>query len=116
MRSRLGVWLEWRLFSEKGGWRRWGLQWRCSVLSQIFHNNLALGGAQAVVALVFALSVMFLARRWAIHMEREVVVSLIRGLVQIIATVSYTHLRAHETDSYLVCRLLLEKKKKKNNT
>src|SRR5665647_3645124 len=30
--------------------------------------------------------------------------------------VSYTHLRAHETDSYLVCRLLLEKKKNKNNT
>ena len=27
------------------------------------------------------------------------------------APVSYTHLRAHETDSYLVCRLLLEKKK-----
>src|SRR5680860_1672934 len=26
-------------------------------------------------------------------------------------TVSYTHLRAHETDSYLVCRLLLEKQK-----
>src|SRR5665647_673013 len=24
--------------------------------------------------------------------------------------VSYTHLRAHETDSYIVCRLLLEKK------
>ena len=33
-------------------------------------------------------------------------------------SVSYTHLRAHETDSYLVCRLLLEKKflsKNKNN-
>src|SRR5665647_1175263 len=27
----------------------------------------------------------------------------------LLATVSYTHLRAHETDSYLVCRLLLEK-------
>src|SRR5664279_4448498 len=26
--------------------------------------------------------------------------------------VSYTHLRAHETDSYLVCRLMLEKKNK----
>ena len=26
-----------------------------------------------------------------------------------IDAVSYTHLRAHETDSYLVCRLLLEK-------
>ena len=31
------------------------------------------------------------------------------------AAVSYTHLRAHETDSYLVCRLLLEKKKKEEN-
>ena len=30
--------------------------------------------------------------------------------------VSYTHLRAHETDSYLVCRLLLEKKKKNKYT
>eukprot|EP00658_Telonema_sp_P-2_P031988 TRINITY_DN2380_c0_g1_i1.p1 TRINITY_DN2380_c0_g1~~TRINITY_DN2380_c0_g1_i1.p1 ORF type:complete len:476 (-),score=185.24 TRINITY_DN2380_c0_g1_i1:95-1522(-) len=28
--------------------------------------------------------------------------------------VSYTHLRAHETPEHLVCRLLLEKKKKKN--
>src|SRR5450756_3167215 len=30
-------------------------------------------------------------------------------------TVSYTHLRAHETRHDLVCRLLLEKKKKKQN-
>ena len=30
------------------------------------------------------------------------------------ATVSYTHLRAHETPEHLVCRLLLEKKKKQN--
>eukprot|EP00658_Telonema_sp_P-2_P008660 TRINITY_DN13271_c0_g1_i6.p1 TRINITY_DN13271_c0_g1~~TRINITY_DN13271_c0_g1_i6.p1 ORF type:complete len:345 (+),score=70.33 TRINITY_DN13271_c0_g1_i6:134-1168(+) len=30
------------------------------------------------------------------------------------APVSYTHLRAHETPEHLVCRLLLEKKKKKN--
>ena len=29
-----------------------------------------------------------------------------------VVPVSYTHLRAHETDSYLVCRLLLEKKKR----
>src|SRR5665647_3655408 len=34
-----------------------------------------------------------------------------RGIV----TVSYTHLRAHETDSYLVCRLLLEKKKQQTH-
>eukprot|EP00658_Telonema_sp_P-2_P024825 TRINITY_DN1998_c0_g4_i2.p1 TRINITY_DN1998_c0_g4~~TRINITY_DN1998_c0_g4_i2.p1 ORF type:complete len:169 (-),score=28.51 TRINITY_DN1998_c0_g4_i2:22-528(-) len=31
----------------------------------------------------------------------------------ITAPVSYTHLRAHETPEHLVCRLLLEKKKKK---
>ena len=30
--------------------------------------------------------------------------------------VSYTHLRAHETPEHLVCRLLLEKKKKKNKS
>ena len=28
-----------------------------------------------------------------------------------VETVSYTHLRAHETSAHLVCRLLLEKKK-----
>src|SRR5450756_3090335 len=32
-----------------------------------------------------------------------------------ISSVSYTHLRAHETRHDLVCRLLLEKKKKKTN-
>src|SRR5665647_3808139 len=32
-----------------------------------------------------------------------------------LVAVSYTHLRAHETDSYLVCRLLLEKKKNTKN-
>src|SRR5665647_3886653 len=41
--------------------------------------------------------------------------SLIRSAPRVLAgairAVSYTHLRAHETDSYLVCRLLLEKKK-----
>src|SRR5665647_3881243 len=37
----------------------------------------------------------------------------LRNLFRInFTSVSYTHLRAHETDSYLVCRLLLEKKKK----
>ena len=36
--------------------------------------------------------------------------------IQLLSTlsVSYTHLRAHETVLDLVCRLLLEKKKKKN--
>ena len=34
-----------------------------------------------------------------------------RGVVESRGSVSYTHLRAHETLRYLVCRLLLEKKK-----
>ena len=34
----------------------------------------------------------------------------------IYTTVSYTHLRAHETVLDIVCRLLLEKKKKKHKT
>ena len=38
-----------------------------------------------------------------------------RPLVQTPAAVSYTHLRAHETVLDLVCRLLLEKKKKKQH-
>ena len=37
----------------------------------------------------------------------------LREAIAAYVAVSYTHLRAHETDSYLVCRLLLEKKKKK---
>src|SRR5678815_5934564 len=34
------------------------------------------------------------------------------GKTTIALPVSYTHLRAHETPEHLVCRLLLEKKKK----
>ena len=34
---------------------------------------------------------------------------------EMIVPVSYTHLRAHETGRNLVCRLLLEKKKKEKN-
>ena len=36
--------------------------------------------------------------------------------IKIIIAVSYTHLRAHETVLDLVCRLLLEKKKTRQQT
>ena len=52
-----------------------------------------------------------LAQHGAVFMKSEDVFSLPEQSF-ISVTVSYTHLRAHETDSYLVCRLLLEKKKK----
>ena len=38
--------------------------------------------------------------------------ALVRKGVKHLTAVSYTHLRAHETGRNLVCRLLLEKKKK----
>ncbi|VTU47755.1 Metal-dependent protease-like protein, putative molecular chaperone [Lactobacillus brevis ATCC 367] [Lacticaseibacillus rhamnosus] len=36
--------------------------------------------------------------------------------IGLLGSVSYTHLRAHETEADLVCRLLLEKKKYKTYT
>ena len=41
------------------------------------------------------------------------IITIITFALLIIGSVSYTHLRAHETEADLVCRLLLEKKKKK---
>ena len=38
-------------------------------------------------------------------------VAIVTGAGGGLGTVSYTHLRAHETSLHLVCRLLLEKKK-----
>ena len=54
-----------------------------------------------------------LSRMAAVLAAGTLVVGLLAGC-STISSVSYTHLRAHETDSYLVCRLLLEKKKKTN--
>ena len=58
------------------------------------------------------------------QMRKIVEFSIENGVIPILATkadnqegdgssVSYTHLRAHETPEHLVCRLLLEKKKQK---
>ena len=45
-------------------------------------------------------------RHFAKVSEEEIV-----AINEVAFSVSYTHLRAHETRSNLVCRLLLEKKK-----
>eukprot|EP00658_Telonema_sp_P-2_P004833 TRINITY_DN11802_c0_g6_i1.p1 TRINITY_DN11802_c0_g6~~TRINITY_DN11802_c0_g6_i1.p1 ORF type:complete len:112 (+),score=13.21 TRINITY_DN11802_c0_g6_i1:232-567(+) len=48
-----------------------------------------------------------------IRVHHVVVKDLVRPLTDLSRVpVSYTHLRAHETPEHLVCRLLLEKKKK----
>ena len=46
-------------------------------------------------------------KKWAKNSEN---VTRQKAMLETARPVSYTHLRAHETDSYLVCRLLLEKK------
>lgn len=55
------------------------------MLSRFFATQLSLGLAQAVVATILTLAVMVLARQRSIHLERETVVALARGIVQIVA-------------------------------
>eukprot|EP00658_Telonema_sp_P-2_P036290 TRINITY_DN26284_c0_g1_i2.p1 TRINITY_DN26284_c0_g1~~TRINITY_DN26284_c0_g1_i2.p1 ORF type:complete len:103 (+),score=19.24 TRINITY_DN26284_c0_g1_i2:455-763(+) len=62
-------------------------EWSAAAVSWFFHTATARCTARPVTLLVQAL-----------HCHESV---------------SYTHLRAHETPEHLVCRLLLEKKKKK---
>lgn len=54
------------------------------MLNALFSNQFALGAAQAVVAIILALLVMMVARWSEIHLEKEITVSLGRGLVQIV--------------------------------
>ena len=55
------------------------------MLKELFASQLALGCAQAAIATLLALAVMLLARSRGIHLERETVVALVRGIVQIVA-------------------------------
>eukprot|EP00658_Telonema_sp_P-2_P001173 TRINITY_DN10449_c0_g1_i5.p1 TRINITY_DN10449_c0_g1~~TRINITY_DN10449_c0_g1_i5.p1 ORF type:complete len:103 (+),score=18.04 TRINITY_DN10449_c0_g1_i5:120-428(+) len=50
----------------------------------------------------------------ALLLEEDCIVMGRVFMAPIVRPVSYTHLRAHETPEHLVCRLLLEKKKKKS--
>jgi putative ABC transport system permease protein len=53
------------------------------MLKEFFSNQLTLGCAQAAIAAALALVVMLVARQRQIHLERETIVALIRGIVQI---------------------------------
>jgi putative ABC transport system permease protein len=55
------------------------------MLVSLISDSIQLGIAQAILTAVLALGVVFLARRRQIHLERETVVALIRGFVQIVA-------------------------------
>lgn len=54
------------------------------MLSQFFSEGIELGLAQAAIAALLALAVMLVARWREIHLERETIISLIRGLIQIV--------------------------------
>src|SRR5258705_13403653 len=51
----------------------------------LFHTQLQLGLAQAAAAALLALLVVLLASRRKIHLEKDVLIAMARGLVQIIA-------------------------------
>ena len=73
------------------------------------------GVAAAVIAgIVVSSGIPAYAARWNIA-DGDITVEAGDEGTNRVTPVSYTHLRAHETDSYLVCRLLLEKKKTMQN-
>ena len=55
------------------------------MLKLFFHTQLQLGFAQAGLAALAAFAVILLARKREIHLEGELLVAMIRGIVQIIA-------------------------------
>jgi putative ABC transport system permease protein len=62
------------------------------MLNLFFSNQLALGLAQAGMAGLAALIVVLLARKRQIHLEKETVVAMLRGIVQIVAVGSFLSL------------------------
>src|ERR1700719_4084837 len=57
----------------------------CPVLKTLFPGELQLGLAQAAVAALAALLVVVAARRRRIHLEKELMIAMARGVVQIVA-------------------------------
>ncbi len=55
------------------------------MLKTLFHGQLQLGLAQAAVAALAALTVVWIAHRRGIHLEKDLAVAMVRGLVQIVA-------------------------------
>ncbi len=55
------------------------------MLVRLFSDSIQLGIAQAILTALLALGVVVLARQRQIHLERDTIVALIRGFVQIVA-------------------------------
>lgn len=55
------------------------------MLVKLFSDSIQLGVAQTILTVITVLVVVYLARRNLVHLERETIIALIRGLVQIVA-------------------------------
>ncbi|NOX62648.1 MAG: iron export ABC transporter permease subunit FetB [Chloroflexi bacterium] len=55
------------------------------MLNQFFQDPIQLATAQAAVAIALALGMMFIAAWAGIHLEKEILIALLRGLVQVVA-------------------------------
>ena len=55
------------------------------MLTRLFHSQLELGLAQAAAAFITAFAVVIFGRRRGIHLERETLIAMLRGIVQIVA-------------------------------
>ncbi len=55
------------------------------MLNSLFSDPISLGIAQASITMLLALGVMLVARKESLHIEKEVMVALVRGVVQITA-------------------------------
>ena len=55
------------------------------MLRALIHGQLQLGLAQALVAALAALTVVIVAGRRGIHLEKDLAIAMVRGLVQIVA-------------------------------
>ena len=72
---------------------------------QSLDRNVLLGLAQAAAAIAVCLGVVLLCRRFSVHVERETVISLARGLVQMVAVGTVLALLLH--GSLLIGALIL---------
>ena len=72
---------------------------------QSLDRNVLLGLGQAAAAIAVCLGVVLLCRRFSVHVERETVISLVRGLVQMVAVGTILALLLH--GSLLIGALIL---------
>lgn len=60
------------------------------MLNRFFSSQLTLGLIQAAIAAAAALIVVLLARKRQIHLEKELVIAMVRGIIQMLRSVRFS--------------------------